>query len=246
MTKLTVYLDKTTKMQFVKWVNIYCAKIWMKGQPYKEKFDLHYPTSSLSPEFTTYIDISATWTWMADKTEIKYPITDIIDSRRVGNAINIGWLEIGERMKVTISHVPEDWILRAVFDLLVAIAEDWQETRGVIGDYVKEQEKRYGVTVDMSHFPANLRPVDTVGTESKSPKDKVKRPNLQMLERATIWRHLSPFIKSLNGRPTAKVCIAKIKEYPGYKKEKITRQRMERILSEGYSNAYEDILKNLR
>lgn len=74
---------------------------------------------------------------------------------------------------------------------------------------------------------------------------KSKKPNLQILERATIYRHLSPWIKSLKVRPTAKDCMARIKEQPTYKNKKITRQRMEKILSEGMSGAYDEILKSL-
>ena len=85
--------------------------------------------------------------------------------------------------------------------------------------------------------------VDTAKPESESQKGK--KTNLRTLERARIYNHLSPFIKSLRVRPTAKECIAKIKEYPAYKNKKISRQRMESILSEGASGKYDDI-KNIR
>lgn len=81
--------------------------------------------------------------------------------------------------------------------------------------------------------------------KAAKPEKKSAKPNLRTLERARIYNHLSPFLKSLRVAPTAKECIAKIKEYPAYRDKKISRQRMETILSEGSSGKYDDI-KNIR
>lgn len=315
MNEITLYLDKTTKAQFCNWLLAFRLKNLTKQYPYdgERDFTLYYPPD-IHPDYKNQIGIMAS---IGRLVEVQGK-GEVLAYHDLQDVIKIAWLEVGERMKLTVANYAGKWIIPPVFDLLVEICKDWQETKPDIYGYIQEQSAKYGIEFTGQSFPIDTgtaQPADIMSkviaprkdadgsaaitlniidlvlkgegkelesnsgiigdqyrhlktlydlgdgdlTEgenifrarqefiSGSPaKDKVKHPNLQTLERATIWRHLSPFIKSLNGRPTAKDCIAKIKEYPAYKKKKISRQRMERILSEGYSNAYEDILKTLR
>ena len=61
-----------------------------------------------------------------------------------------------ERLRVTIRHDPGAANFPPVVDLLKAIAQDWQETRRDVLQYVKEHEKKYNIVIDTSHFPADL------------------------------------------------------------------------------------------
>lgn len=119
-------------------------------------------------------------------------------------------------------------------DVLVVIdyLEHWQD----VVHKIKSELRNIFLYSELT--PANLAVI-------RQGSPKAKKPNLQTIERATIWRHLSPWIKSLNVRPTAKDCLEKIKSFPAYKKKKITRQRMEKILSEGVSGVYDEITKRM-
>lgn len=71
------------------------------------------------------------------------------------NMLKIEWLEVGERLKVTISH--ESGMTLPVIDLLTALSNDWIETRSDIEGYKKHLGEQYGVKVDTPSKPVKTQ-----------------------------------------------------------------------------------------
>lgn len=60
-------------------------------------------------------------------------------------AIKLEWLELGERLKITISHYDGLWAISPLFELLLAMGKDWHDTQRDVWKYIQEQAGKYHI-----------------------------------------------------------------------------------------------------
>jgi hypothetical protein len=119
-----LYLPKTNERQFLIWLHTYCRQKSASDIVYKFtdgwSYKLHYPAlgAQTSVSFTARVfrvfrqhEANETTETMADNLE----------------AIKLAWHEVGDRLKVTISHHDGSWVMPPLDDLLTNIRTSWPE-----------------------------------------------------------------------------------------------------------------------
>ena len=118
-----VYLPKTDETQFLIWLNTYCRQKSASDIVYKFtdgwSYKLHYPALSAqtSVGFTARV-------YRAFQHETKETTETMADNLE---AIRLEWHEVGDRLKVTISHHDGSWVMPPLDDLLTNIRTNWSE-----------------------------------------------------------------------------------------------------------------------
>jgi hypothetical protein len=157
MDEFTIYLDKTNKAQFCKWLSVYCKKKQVESKQYPylngQVYNFYYPFN-ISPDFQSQLVISANFTKIveANEAEEKY----LMELWDLENAVKISWLEIGERMKIIIAHDVGKWTVYPVFDLLAEIGKDWLKIQKEVWNYIQAQAGKYHIELPGQPFPIDL------------------------------------------------------------------------------------------
>jgi hypothetical protein len=120
---LEIYLPETNERQFLFWLNTYC---WHRSAD-----NIIYPFST-GWSYKLYYDIlgaqsSASFTarvYRAFYQESRETTETMADNIK---AINVEWQEVGDRLKVTISHHDGDWVMPPLQDLVANIRQRWPE-----------------------------------------------------------------------------------------------------------------------
>jgi hypothetical protein len=166
---------------------------------------------------------------MTGGAEITFPIyIPSFDFFRANHLKPGAVLKILENEKVPTFDDPSDM---AKFEICLSILEKLK----LFEKDVQNQKK------DESILPTQEIAQEEVHTR----EEDRKKPNAQINQRAMIWRELKGWIKLGNINPTANECLSELKKKPAYRNKKISSKRMQRILSEGFSGKYDEILKNI-
>jgi hypothetical protein len=119
-----LYLPETDENQFLIWLHTYCRQKsasdivyeFSKGWSYK----LHYPTLGAQ----TSVSFVARVYRVFRQSEVKETTETMADNLE---AIKLGWHQVGDRLKVTISHHDGAWVKPPLNDLLTNIRARWPE-----------------------------------------------------------------------------------------------------------------------
>jgi hypothetical protein len=156
MDEFTTYLDETNKAQFCKWLSVYCKKKQVENRQYPHQdgwtYNFYYPFP-ISPEFQSELGINAMFSRYALIEASEDAEKYMSDNFDIENAVTISWLEVGERLKVTVDHKSGGLTCPPLFDMLAEIGKDWPETRRDAWDYVQKQAKKYHIELTGQPFP---------------------------------------------------------------------------------------------
>jgi hypothetical protein len=152
MGEYNLYLAGTSAEQFRMWLAVYCKrkKIQNKSYPFSEQwtYTLFYPFDF--PDFQSRVEINA----IAVRFTYETPDKGFSELMESDKALCIEWLEIGPRLKVTISNDDGRWVIPPVFELLAEISRDWEQTRGDIWKIIQEQAQKYHIELSAPLLPA--------------------------------------------------------------------------------------------
>ena len=170
MSELTIYLDKTNSAQFCVWLSSYSEKMrranaeypYMGGAVYRIGYPLDvYQVRKVSfsaqimrpadPNQQAPLDMIQAWN-ISDPDE---GVTYSYWAWDTDDVLNLSWLEVGERLKITIKHEGVKWIIPPAFTLLWNIKADFPETGDTILSYIKEKADWW-----------NLNPPYTLGSNA--------------------------------------------------------------------------------
>lgn len=153
MAELTVYLNKTTRVQFCEWLTNYSEKL--------NSANVEYPYHGGGVYKIDYPHIVFQVKELSFSARIKQrPLSDgeppvgidqwkIIDPE-VGatyifwewvseNIIKMSWVEVEERLRMTVAYDSSLWILPPVFQLLWSLKTDFPSTSDAILNHIKEK-----------------------------------------------------------------------------------------------------------
>jgi hypothetical protein len=146
MTELELYLGKTNAEQFRKWLDAYCKKMRTRNKVYpyinEWTFNLSYPSLGVqsSVDFDAQIYRHVLKNGESGFTE--FMPHDIA-------ALRLEWFELGEHLKVVISHYDGLWALLPTMELLSEIVKDWEGIGLKVLDYIKVQAKKFDLEVEL-------------------------------------------------------------------------------------------------
>jgi hypothetical protein len=156
MDEFTTYLDETNKAQFCNWLSVYCKKKQVENRQYPHQdgwtYNFYYPFP-ISPDFQSELGINAMFSRYALIEASEDAEKYMSDNFDIENAVTISWLEVGERLKVTVDHKSGGLTCPPLFDMLAEIGKDWPETRRDAWDYVQKQAKKYHIELTGQPFP---------------------------------------------------------------------------------------------
>ena len=121
---VVLYLPKTNERQFLIWLHTYCRQKSASDIVYKFtdgwSYKLYYP--SLGAQ--TSVSFTARVYRVFHQSEAKETTETMADNLE---AIRLEWHEVGDRLKVTISHHDGAWVMPPLDDLLTNIRTNWSE-----------------------------------------------------------------------------------------------------------------------
>jgi hypothetical protein len=162
LDEVEIFLDRTNKDQFSDWLNFYFCKRRLEPPSYPwhkvKKVRFYYPYSILASNNQATIDVDKS---IHDLTFLDRDIFSNKEPSYEDDELNIPWpkgnvgiiwMEVGDRLKLIVSHVYTRLSTYPLFDLLGELGKDWPGTQGDIWSYVQAQAKEYQVELPLLPF----------------------------------------------------------------------------------------------
>jgi hypothetical protein len=145
MDELNLYLNQTNRTQFYTWLSAYCGKNMVESR-------FFYPRSILpnGDHIYIYIDRSGN----ASPITIKEDGSEVttFDFTDLEPAVSVLWLEVGNRLKVTIGNDLGREAIPPIFDFMAELGKDWPETYEDSWTHIQALAEKYQIKLNASPF----------------------------------------------------------------------------------------------